>query len=69
MLRTGGYTLEELLIIGCPSVEQINVLLCSVSLITEQDNFVRSGEASQGSVEQEAGDTEASTDVPAVPEL
>ncbi|XP_044261076.1 conserved oligomeric Golgi complex subunit 3 [Tribolium madens] len=36
-LATCGYSGEELLLIGCPSPEQINVLICSVSLTAEQD--------------------------------
>ncbi|RZC32038.1 conserved oligomeric Golgi complex subunit 3 [Asbolus verrucosus] len=36
-LITAGYSSEELLQIACPSPEQINVLICSVSLTAEQE--------------------------------
>lgn len=48
-LSSGKYTAEDLLIIGCPSAEQMNVLLCSVSLAIEQDSFARSRKTSQTS--------------------
>lgn len=49
MLSLGKYTTEDLLVIGCPSAEQINVLLCSVSLVTEQDSINRSRKTSRAS--------------------
>lgn len=49
ILSSGKYTAEDLLIIGCPSSEQINVLLCSVSLVIEQDSIMRSRKTSQAS--------------------
>lgn len=49
ILSLGKYTPEDLLIIACPSAEQINVLLCSVSLVIEQDNIARSRKTSHAS--------------------
>lgn len=48
-LSSGKYTTDDLLIIGCPSAEQINVLLCSVSLVIEQDSIARSRKTSRAS--------------------
>lgn len=40
-LRGGRYTVEDQLMIACPGAEQASVLICSVSLATEQDTFER----------------------------
>ncbi|XP_018331497.1 conserved oligomeric Golgi complex subunit 3 isoform X2 [Agrilus planipennis] len=37
-LTKAKYTQEDLLVIACPSPEQVNVLVCSVSLTLEQDS-------------------------------
>lgn len=37
VLLKGGYTSEDQLLIACPSPEQINILICSVSLTVNQD--------------------------------
>lgn len=37
ILLKGGYTSEDQLLIACPSPEQINILICSVSLTVNQD--------------------------------
>ncbi|KAJ3642789.1 hypothetical protein Zmor_025544 [Zophobas morio] len=36
-LVAAGYSTEDLLLIACPSPEQVNVLICSVSLTLEQE--------------------------------
>ncbi|XP_023014719.2 conserved oligomeric Golgi complex subunit 3 [Leptinotarsa decemlineata] len=38
ILLRGGYNSEDQLLIGCPSPEQVNVLICSVSLTSGQDS-------------------------------
>ncbi|CAH0558362.1 unnamed protein product [Brassicogethes aeneus] len=40
ILSRGDFTAEDQLQIGCPSPEQINILICSVSLATEQENLL-----------------------------
>lgn len=37
ILLKGGYTAEDQLLIACPSPEQVNILICSVSLTVNQD--------------------------------
>ncbi|CAH1159692.1 unnamed protein product [Phaedon cochleariae] len=37
ILLTGGYSSEDQLLIACPSPEQVNILICSVSLVGGQD--------------------------------
>lgn len=38
ILIKGGYSVEDQLLIACPSPEQVNILVCSVSLTSRQDN-------------------------------
>ncbi|KAK5639286.1 hypothetical protein RI129_011778 [Pyrocoelia pectoralis] len=38
ILETGKYSHEDQLIVACPTPEQANVLICSVSLASEQDS-------------------------------
>ncbi|CAH1973018.1 unnamed protein product [Acanthoscelides obtectus] len=42
ILLKGGYTDEDQLLIACPSPEQINILICTVSLGSAQDSVVKS---------------------------
>lgn len=37
ILAKGGYSSEDQLLIACPSPEQVNILICSVSLAINQD--------------------------------
>lgn len=37
ILLKGGYTNDDQLLIACPSPEQVNILICSVSLTANQD--------------------------------
>lgn len=39
ILPKGGYSTDDQLQIACPSPEQINILICSVSLTLDQENF------------------------------
>ncbi|VEN50012.1 unnamed protein product [Callosobruchus maculatus] len=42
ILLKGGYTDEDQLLIACPSPEQINILICTVSLGSAQDSVIKS---------------------------
>lgn len=37
LLTTAKYSEEDLLVIACPTLEQINILICYISLNAEQD--------------------------------
>lgn len=37
LLVTAKYSEEDLLVIACPTVEQINILICYISLNAEQE--------------------------------
>lgn len=39
ILAKGGYSTDDQLQIACPSPEQINILICSVSLTLDQESF------------------------------
>ena len=39
ILYRGGYTTDDQLQIACPSPEQVNILICSVSLMGDQEQI------------------------------
>lgn len=40
ILTNGGFTMDDQLLVACPSPEQVNILICSVSLTSEQETIV-----------------------------
>lgn len=54
VLKAAKYSEEDCTLIACPSPEQVNVLICTVSLTTEQDSaaFARGGRKSSVAANQ-----------------
>jgi hypothetical protein len=54
LLAGGGYTLDDLLLAGCPSPEQVTLLLSSASLLgSNQETMPRVSSARTAVIEEE----------------